>query len=116
MMFEYYEQFTSYSKQGEKITSDCNCIIFINESPHEVVLNSNLILAPKIVSIPSLISFFPMLELRGNIFEIDRTQYEVKFSDLDIQGGTAKLVVIRKFYKRPDLIEKFIESLGKNGK
>lgn len=129
---EYDTIITRYTSAGQKIESNCNEITFINQSgvPNDLdqpyadlfsigstVLINGVYLLPPAMTI-NVVGFSDnvkqvynnSLTLRGNIFEIDRTQYDLQFQQK--RGDSEKgVLVIRKIYKYPDRVKKILEGL-----
>lgn len=135
-LFEYEVTFTPYHMQGQKIASNCNEITFVNLSgiPHDlgvwspvnlgstpgypVLIKGVYILPPPFanfdVNNPLSFQCVPnnILTIKGNLWEMDHTQYDVRFSTLDISNNTNSLIVIRKTYKHPQKIKAFLQALA----
>ena len=119
-LLEYDINFLTYTESGMKLTADCNKMWFYNVGKNTVLINDNLTLLPA-YSVPlkagfNLFSF----ETEGNLFEIDRTQYTIKFISIEpnsmpiIPHGN-KLVVVRKTYKNIDAVRKYMAAIIGNG-
>lgn len=103
-LIEYTVSVMQYSS-NQKINADCNSIQIINYSTLPMFVNDSVKLVP--VSTGGGVGFANRfgpwcLEIKGNRYEVDRSQYDLKFDPTDITGGTAKCVVIRKIYKYPE--------------
>jgi len=124
-LIEYNLTFTQYVS-SQKITSDCNEIWFFNYGQQPIIINGCFQLIPantlekgRIDVVPPPV--IPMelympanncFHVRGNLFEIDRTQYDIAFGTGEIQDGTQQLLVVRKTYKRQDRVEQFMSFLA----
>jgi len=122
-MIEYEVSTITYSS-NTKVVSDCNEIIFQNWGRNIVYINTSIVLLPVTYAIDNAqneVAQFHQFEyrFRGNLFEIDVTQYSISFGPdvKDFLGGTNKvptvgtgnnLLVIRKSYKYPDKVRRFM--------
>jgi len=81
-MQNYRVEIIQYTNNQNRVFSDCNSITFVNTGTSAANVSGYTILSGNFLSIP------------GNLGEIDRTQYTLKFDNT----GTNLLTIIRKSY------------------
>jgi hypothetical protein len=107
-LFEYNYTAMTYTVDGAKFTSDCNEIQFQNNGKYPLLINGQIVVYPPYSPVAERAIVPPIVVLRGQFGEIDRSQYEVKFSQRDLDNNTQSLVVIKKVYKNPNQVIKFL--------
>ena len=109
LMVEYDQTFITYSTDI-KITADCNDIAFQNIGDCDVIINEMLFM-PGYLTLPGGISFINVQRFSGNLFEIDRTQYTIKFRPT--KGSVLpQICVVRKTYKDNNRVNDLIARIG----
>ena len=118
-LIEYCYEFSTYVKQGEKFTADCNQIGFQNGGHYPLTINNALLVYPAEYDTAGSVKTVLLgniVWLPGNWLEIDRTQYQVNFDNRDFIPNPgisfpAKLIVIRKIFKYPNDLVGYKNSL-----
>ena len=82
----------TYTRQGQKITLDCNSIQFKNDGGSTLLINNVYQLKAGEV-----------LTISGNMFEVMTGQLTITFAASDVTAGTALLSVIKKVYRNPGI-------------